>query len=242
MNPNKFRTCQFLINYHEARNDKIIVFSDDVFALKHYATQLHKHYIYGQTSESERNQVLQKFKHDDKVKTVFISKIGDQAIDLPDANVLIQISFHFGARRQEAQRLGRILRAKSQTEGEFNAFFYTLVSKDTEEMAYCTKRQQFLINQGYSFKVISHIPEMSTQKLMYETREEQLKLLSLVLSADCVEEKFDDNGLRSFGGVARRSGSARALSGASGQAFNSIYDRKPQPNPIFNIIKRRKPN
>lgn len=36
---------------------------------------------------------------------------------------------------------------------EFNAFFYSLVSKDTVEMYYSTKRQQFLIDQGYSFKV-----------------------------------------------------------------------------------------
>ncbi len=33
MNPNKFQACQFLINYHEARGDKIIVFSDNVYAL-----------------------------------------------------------------------------------------------------------------------------------------------------------------------------------------------------------------
>lgn len=34
MNPNKFQSCQFLIKYHEDRGDKIIVFSDNVFALE----------------------------------------------------------------------------------------------------------------------------------------------------------------------------------------------------------------
>lgn len=34
MNPNKFQACQFLIKYHEDRGDKIIVFSDNVFALE----------------------------------------------------------------------------------------------------------------------------------------------------------------------------------------------------------------
>ena len=72
--------------------------------------------------------------------------------------MLIQISSHAGSRRQEAQRLGRILRAKrgaagSGHESEFNAFFYTLVSRDTQEMYYSAKRQQFLIDQGYAFKV-----------------------------------------------------------------------------------------
>ena len=41
-NPNKFRACQFLIRFHERRNDKIIVFSDNVFALKDYAQRLGK--------------------------------------------------------------------------------------------------------------------------------------------------------------------------------------------------------
>ena len=43
---------------------------------------------------------------------MFLSKVGDNSIDIPEANVLIQISSHAGSRRQEAQRLGRILRPK----------------------------------------------------------------------------------------------------------------------------------
>lgn len=76
--------------------------------------------------------------------------------------MLIQISSHGGSRRQEAQRLGRILRAKKDkrglppglggTQGDYNAFFYTLVSKDTTEMYFSAKRQRFLVDQGYSYK------------------------------------------------------------------------------------------
>lgn len=36
---------------------------------------------------------------------------------------------------------------------DYNAYFYSLVSQDTQEMAYSTKRQRFLVDQGYSFKV-----------------------------------------------------------------------------------------
>jgi hypothetical protein len=39
-------------------------------------------------------------------------------------------------------------------EEEFSAFFYTLVSRDTQEMYYSAKRQQFLVDQGYAFKVL----------------------------------------------------------------------------------------
>ena len=61
MNPNKFRICQYLIKLHSARNDKIIVFSDNVFALIHYAKKLNCPYIYGPTSQNERLQILQNF-------------------------------------------------------------------------------------------------------------------------------------------------------------------------------------
>ncbi|XP_029081228.1 general transcription and DNA repair factor IIH helicase subunit XPB isoform X1 [Monodon monoceros] len=158
MNPNKFRACQFLIKFHERRNDKIIVFADNVFALKEYAIRLNKPYIYGPTSQGERMQILQNFKHNPKINTIFISKVGDTSFDLPEANVLIQISSHGGSRRQEAQRLGRVLRAKKgMVAEEYNAFFYSLVSQDTQEMAYSTKRQRFLVDQGYSFKVCQHL-------------------------------------------------------------------------------------
>lgn len=42
----------------------------------------------------------------------------------------------------------------SLQEEEFSAFFYTLVSRDTQEMYYSAKRQQFLVDQGYAFKVL----------------------------------------------------------------------------------------
>ncbi|XP_056315292.1 cytochrome P450 27C1-like [Danio aesculapii] len=82
-----------------------------------------------------------------------VDTVGDTSFDLPEANVLIQISSHGGSRRQEAQRLGRVLRAKKgMVAEEYNAYFYSLVSQDTQEMAYSTKRQRFLVDQGYSFK------------------------------------------------------------------------------------------
>lgn len=48
MNPNKFMACQFLIDFHErVRGDKVIVFSDNIFALREYAVKLGKPFIYG---------------------------------------------------------------------------------------------------------------------------------------------------------------------------------------------------
>ena len=89
--------------------------------------------IHGKTPARERTLSLQQFKTPgSNCDVIFISKVGDVAIDLPEASVVIQIASHFSARRQEAQRLGRILRPKKGMNAqEVNAFFYTLVSNDT---------------------------------------------------------------------------------------------------------------
>ena len=205
MNPRKFQACQFLIDYHEKRGDKVIVFSDNVFALQRYALKLKKFYIYGGTPQNERLRVLENFQHSDQVNTIFLSKIGDTSLDLPEATCLIQISSHYGSRRQEAQRLGRILRAKRRNDEGFNAFFYSLVSKDTQEMYYSSKRQAFLVDQGYAFKVITHLQGIENLPgLAYASPGERRELLQEVMlqnetSADV--EKIDDDvfGIRSNG-------------------------------------------
>ena len=182
MNPTKFQACQFLIQYHESRGDKIIVFSDNVYALREYALKLGKPFIYGSTPQQERMNILQNFQYNDKVSTIFLSKVGDTSIDLPEATCLIQISSHYGSRRQEAQRLGRILRAKRRNDEGFNAFFYSLVSKDTQEMYYSTKRQAFLVDQGYAFKIITHLHGMEDlPNLAYASAKERRELLQEVL-------------------------------------------------------------
>jgi DNA excision repair protein ERCC-3 len=81
--------------------------------------------------------------------------------------------------------IGRILRAKRRNDEGFNAFFYSLVSKDTQEMFYSTKRQQFLIDQGYAFKVITHLNGLENlPDLVYKTQDEQIELLQSVLIAN----------------------------------------------------------
>ncbi|XP_060535753.1 general transcription and DNA repair factor IIH helicase subunit XPB [Cylas formicarius] len=240
MNPNKFRATQYLIRYHERRGDKTIVFSDNVFALKHYAIKMNKPYIYGPTSQGERIQILQNFKFNPKVNTIFVSKVADTSFDLPEANVLIQISSHGGSRRQEAQRLGRILRAKKGAIAEeYNAFFYTLVSQDTMEMAYSRKRQRFLVNQGYSYKVITKLAGMDQEAdLMYKTREEQGQLLQQVLAAsdiDCEDEKVPgEGGPRGGGAVGRKVGGLGSMSGGDDAVY---YEFKRSSNvnkhPLF---------
>lgn len=225
MNPNKFRTCEFLIKYHENRNDKIIVFIDEVYALIHYAKTMQKMYICGKTNQKERMTIIQNFKLNPKVNTIFFSRVADTSFDIPEANVLIEISSQGGSRRQEAQRLGRILRAKKGAVAEnYNAFFYALLSQDTREMGYSRKRQSFLINQGYAYRVItpSQLVGMDEEQLHYATKEEQVHLLELILAASECDMYEDGVLVERAGGSHRRVGSMGSMSGAD----DSVYGEK----------------
>ncbi|KAJ9154747.1 DNA repair helicase-like protein [Pleurostoma richardsiae] len=263
MNPRKFQACQYLINYHEARGDKIIVFSDDVYALETYAKKLQKAYLYGGTNNQERLQILQHFRDNDAINTLFLSKIGDTSLDLPEATCLIQISAQYGSRRQEAQRLGRILRAKRRNDEGFNAFFYSLVSKDTQEMYYSSKRQAFLVDQGYAFKVITQLANIDkTPGLAFATAAERRELLQKVLveveSASTKEKEARENALlegnvyyngsarRQKKGVRRTAGTLGELSGGQDMAYieqnksmnKSLKKNKKESNPFFKKIAR----
>lgn len=162
LNPNKFRACEYLMHYHEQNGDKVLIFCDNILAIEYYASVLKREFIHGQIPDKKRLQLLGQFQNSSAMNTLLISKVGDVAIDLPEANVIIQVSSHYGSRRQEAQRLGRILRAKPNSNPKnFNAHFYTLIAPDTEEQYYANRRQRYLVDQGYAFKVVDNILEMA---------------------------------------------------------------------------------
>jgi DNA excision repair protein ERCC-3 len=173
------------------------------------------------------------------------------------------VSSHFGSRRQEAQRLGRILRPKSYTQtngtnrSTFNAFFYTLVSTDTQEMFYSAKRQQYLIDQGYTFKVVTNLSELADAEakvngFRYSTPEADNKLLHTLLMSDTEMEKdqkaedsaikknnFDGNELAEAS-VKRVAGNTMAqLSGGAGMRYREIGSGSSKRHPLFAKRKRR---
>jgi DNA excision repair protein ERCC-3 len=104
--------------------------------------------ITGQTATAQREELYDQFRKGE-IRRLILSKVGNFALDLPDASVLIQVSGTFGSRQEEAQRLGRILRPKG---GEI-AHFYTLVTRDTRELDFAHHRQLFLTEQGYSYAI-----------------------------------------------------------------------------------------
>ncbi|KAG8343318.1 putative DNA repair helicase and transcription factor protein [Trypanosoma vivax] len=156
LNPYKLWCTQALLEFHRNRSppDKVIIFCDDVEGVQYYAQHLHVPFMDGKTSDSERANVLQHFKNSSKTNAIILSRIGDVALDIPCASVVIQISGLGASRRQEAQRLGRILRPKPPSLDSSCSYFYTLVSQDTYEMSQSYERQSWLRDQGFSYRVL----------------------------------------------------------------------------------------
>ena len=80
-----------------------------------------------------------------------VSKVANFSVDLPEAAVAIQVSGAFGSRQEEAQRLGRLLRPKSD---QRTAHFYAIVARDTVDADFAQHRQRFLAEQGYAYRIM----------------------------------------------------------------------------------------
>ena len=106
--------------------------------------------IKGETPVKERQRLFEAFRSGEEPLLV-VSKVANFSIDLPSAEVAIQVSGSFGSRQEEAQRLGRLLRPKA--EGK-TAHFYTVVSRDTVDADFAQNRQRFLAEQGYAYRII----------------------------------------------------------------------------------------
>ncbi len=146
-NPEKISVVKELIRRHGG--DRILVIGQYLNQLDLMQEILGAPMITGATPNGERERIYQEFR-EGIIPTLIVSKVGNFAVDIPDANVLIQISGAFGSRQEEAQRLGRVLRPKANGA---KAHFYTLITRDTKEQEFGMNRQLFLIEQGYSYEV-----------------------------------------------------------------------------------------
>ncbi|MCK6481330.1 MAG: helicase-associated domain-containing protein [Planctomycetaceae bacterium] len=148
-NPAKLPALRRLLARHAA--DRVLVIGQYLDQLQDYAREVGAPLITGRTPQKDRDRLYGAFR-DGGLPLLFVSKVGNFAIDLPDANVLVQVSGTFGSRQEEAQRLGRVLRPKSDGS---TARFYTLVSRDTlEQDPFAEKRQRFLTEQGYAYSIL----------------------------------------------------------------------------------------
>ncbi len=146
-NPAKLDVLEDLLVKHEG--DNVMIIGQYLDQLDAIAERTGAPLITGRTKQEDREVLYRKFRTGE-VPTLVVSKVANFAVDLPDANVAIQVSGTFGSRQEEAQRLGRILRPK---EDGNEAHFYSVVTKDTNEQDYANKRQLFLTEQGYRYQI-----------------------------------------------------------------------------------------
>jgi DNA excision repair protein ERCC-3 len=147
-NPAKEEVIKQLLARHDG--ERVLIIGQYIDQLNRIAKVLKAPLITGKTPNSEREELYSGFRSGE-VKTLVVSKVGNFAIDLPDANVAIQVSGTFGSRQEEAQRMGRILRPKS--DGSM-AHFYSIVTLGSRDQEFAEKRQRFLTEQGYSYEIV----------------------------------------------------------------------------------------
>jgi len=147
-NRRKLPVLQALLQRHPGESILVIgMYLDQLDAI---AEALQAPQINGQTPVREREKLYEQFRTG-QVKILVVSKVANFSIDLPDASVAIEISGTFGSRQEEAQRLGRILRPKS--DGSM-AHFYTIVTRETVDQSFAANRQRFLTEQGYKYEIL----------------------------------------------------------------------------------------
>ena len=147
-NPGKTRVVERLIERH--RDGRVLVIGQYIDQLEALARHLGAPLIAGRTPTQERQRLYNAFRSGE-LTVLLVSKVGNFAVDLPEANVAIQISGTFGSRQEEAQRLGRILRPKSDGSG---AVFYSVVTLGSRDQEFAERRQLFLTEQGYAYEIL----------------------------------------------------------------------------------------
>jgi DNA excision repair protein ERCC-3 len=144
----KLPAMEALVERH--RDDRVLIIGQYLDQLDQVAERLEAPLVTGKTPTAEREKLYARFRSGD-LRLLIVSKVANFSIDLPEANVAIQISGSFGSRQEEAQRLGRILRPKADG-GQ--AHFYTLVTRETKDQDFALHRQLFLAEQGYRYEIL----------------------------------------------------------------------------------------
>lgn len=124
------------------KGNKVIVFTQYVDQAREIARRLEALLLTGDTPEEERKRALQEFKYAQRGILV-VTTVGDEGLDIPDANVGILVS-GTGSRRQFIQRLGRLLRPKP---GGKEAVMYEIILEKTTEEFQARKRKTLNLDE-----------------------------------------------------------------------------------------------
>nr|WP_222132528.1 DNA repair helicase XPB [Pseudonocardia sp. C8] len=144
----KLDVVQAILDRH--RGEQTLVIGAYLEQLEALGEKLDAPIVQGSTRNREREKLFDAFRRGE-IDRLVVSKVANFSIDLPEATIAVQVSGTFGSRQEEAQRLGRLLRPKSDGR---QAHFYSVVSRDTVDTDYAAHRQRFLAEQGYAYRIV----------------------------------------------------------------------------------------
>ena len=138
-NPAKIREIEAILR--DNPGSKAIVFVEFLEQGEAVAEALGAPFISGETPHARRSRLFDRFRSGE-LDTVVVSRVGDEGIDLPDAEVAVAASGLGGSRRQGAQRAGRTMRPVGK------ARMYVLATRGTREEEFARNRTQHLAARG----------------------------------------------------------------------------------------------
>ncbi len=141
----KVKAIKELMETH--KNEPILIIGHFTKQLIELGKELNIPVVSGSMNNADREKIYDEVRNGQR-KIFIASKVANAAIDIPNLSVLIQISFQYSSRNEEAQRQGRITRPNKKI-----GTSYTLVSEDTVEEVYNRNRMTFLTSEGYKYSV-----------------------------------------------------------------------------------------
>jgi superfamily II DNA or RNA helicase len=130
----KVDTLGRLLDRH--RDDRVIVFTAHTDLVYRLSDRYLLPAITSETGASERQEILDRFR-EGTYSRVVTANVLDEGVDVPDATVAVVLAGS-GSEREFTQRLGRILRPKSDGRG---ALLYEVVTEETAEERVADRRR-----------------------------------------------------------------------------------------------------
>ena len=139
MNPAKIAEIRYLCETHP--DSKALIFVDYLDQGTEIAEALDVPFISGETPHYERQRQFEAFRNGE-LRTMVVSRIADEGIDLPNAELAIVASGLGGSRRQGTQRAGRTMRPVG------SAVLYVLATRGTREEDFAQQQMRHLAGKG----------------------------------------------------------------------------------------------
>ncbi|WP_276261034.1 DEAD/DEAH box helicase [Haloglomus litoreum] len=121
--------------------EKTLIFVEYIDQGNALAEELNVPFVSGETPHARRRKLFEEFRTGPR-DALIVSRVGDEGIDLPGAEVAIAASGLGGSRRQGAQRAGRTMRPVGK------ARMYVLATRGTREEEFARQRTRHLAAKG----------------------------------------------------------------------------------------------